>query len=130
PLPIAADHAQEADALKQWLQKRMNWLDQRLTGPCSPWLGIAQTQLDLNCSISPNPFSDQLTIAISEEGPKQYTLSILALDGRVVMSREFTARGAGHKETIFTGDVLAPGMCLVKISSGTGARTFKLLKHQ
>jgi subtilisin-like proprotein convertase family protein len=63
PSPLPTSYAEELDALKLWIQNRLNWLDTNLPGICD--LSITENELNQQAIVVyPNPSTSELHVRI------------------------------------------------------------------
>ncbi|MDJ1504849.1 T9SS type A sorting domain-containing protein [Xanthocytophaga agilis] len=82
-------------------------------------------ELGQHSLLSPNPFSDQLSIQL-HTGYQKATVSVVSMDGRVVFSKSASA----NEQVSFKDNSLPAGLYLVRISDQTGIKEqFKVVKQ-
>jgi len=77
--------------------------------------GIATTNQQLNLTVSPNPFSENTTIKVSNPLNTSYFLKVIDNNGRTLKEYNFT----GNEQKI-SSDNLTPGMYYFLISNANG----------
>ncbi|MDJ1486417.1 T9SS type A sorting domain-containing protein [Cytophagaceae bacterium YF14B1] len=82
-------------------------------------------ELDSQSIVSPNPFSDQVSIQLNPTY-QNANITLVSMQGRVLFSKKASAN-----ETIsFTDNSLAPGLYLINITDQTGKKEqFKIIKQ-
>jgi CotH kinase protein/Secretion system C-terminal sorting domain len=83
PSPIATTYDGEKDALKSWIQNRLNWLDANLPGVCN--LTATEHSDDGGNAIMlyPNPAKESMTLRINSNDDMQQ-LTIYSLHGQAI----------------------------------------------
>jgi hypothetical protein len=100
--------------LKNWITKRMNWLDDRIGSMITEVEGSID---DLQISLSPNPFTNiaHLTYTLSEPG--KVTIELFDSVGRAVVTSEVRHAVGGTFVKALPGN-FEPGLYLLKVSVG------------
>ena len=116
-------YAAEITFLKEWITRRLNWMD-------SQWLvPVAAPDLTAHSGVSvwPNPFHDDIHIALPA-GASRVTLELLDLRGMKIRSQQFTSNGS---EMVLSGNAPLPaGIYIIRISgNGFTPFTTKLIKE-
>lgn len=84
PSPIPNTYAEEVIALKNWLNNRITWLDSNLPGICDASTSENEI-LSNNITIFPNPFMDELNIALYLTRTDKITIEISDLLGKTIL---------------------------------------------
>lgn len=125
PTPMAANYTEEVANLKQFIRKRLTWLDARwiLTTGCPAPVAVSDMELNSLVSVFPNPVQSQVNIQYGGKYKKGYTVHILTLQGARISQVKST-------EYITTIDIsnLSKGMYILQISNDKGTITHKLIK--
>ena len=79
----------------------------------------------MTMTVFPNPAKDMLNIALTAENPKDVNLSLLTIDGRVMMERKANVLGNGHFE--LNVSQLPAGFYLVKVATEEGVMVTKVV---
>ncbi len=80
----------------------------------------------LGLTISPNPFSDEITVAFQLNTMQETNLEITDVWGRVILQRQQTLPAGGHR--LLLSPSLASGVYFVKLKLGMGAVTRRVVK--
>jgi hypothetical protein len=91
PQPIPATYPDEITTLKQWLTKRMEWIDNNIPnmGVCSDIPVIITGSMGIK--IYPNPAGDNVNVLLQLQRPQQITLQISNATGQVVYAKQINA---------------------------------------
>jgi hypothetical protein len=91
PQPIATSYSGEISYLKEWLNNRLNWIDNSLpnTGKCENW--PAETTGTLQAEVYPNPTNGDGTIRIKSKTNQLVYLHVYDGAGRLVHSQSISA---------------------------------------
>ena len=85
-------------------------------------------ELDVDMNIWPNPVADQLTLNISDADPGAYQVSIVDMQGRILVNRPVQL-GAGENQERFDVSRLNAGHYFLRLTDGEGVATRKVLKN-
>lgn len=127
PQPIPTTYAGEIQALKSYLQTRLNWLDQNMPGNCNA------TQLDEypipanGIKIQPNPATDKVLIETSQFFSNQLKISIFDLTGKMVAQFEGTRVQKSSHSYQLDIEKLNEGVWMVRFDDGKKSSTSRLL---
>ncbi|MCF8245723.1 MAG: T9SS-dependent M36 family metallopeptidase [Saprospiraceae bacterium] len=84
-----------------------------------------ETLADMTMTVFPNPARDMLNISLTAESQKDVNLSLLTIDGRVMMERKANVLGNGHFE--LNVSQLPAGFYLVKVATEEGVMVTKVV---
>ncbi|MCU0346374.1 MAG: T9SS-dependent M36 family metallopeptidase [Saprospiraceae bacterium] len=84
-----------------------------------------ETLADVKMTVFPNPASDVLNIALDAETQQEVSLSLVTVDGRVMMERKAEVYGAGQFQLNISQ--LPAGFYFVKISTDNGVMMSKVV---
>jgi hypothetical protein len=97
--PYAPTYAIEIDTLKQWIGKRLDWLDADL-GPCTASQPLTKNITSVKSylendketinNIYPSPFKDQLSVALNLSQGQHVTIQLVDINGKVVYQKQHT----------------------------------------
>lgn len=93
PQPISQTWTGEVNELKNWLNKRLKWLD-------SQWLlstPIAEETINENAGIYPNPVTENTVLELGDHGSEKCEISLYNLKGQLVSQ--------GNVNTILHGKI-------------------------
>lgn len=118
PQPIPTTYAGEIQALKSYLQSRLNWLDQQIPGNCNPTLLDEKQGFSFKMNLQPNPASESVVIETHETFSNKLTISILDMTGKTVATFEGSnVRNSTNSYLIDVRNIPA-GMWIVKLDDG------------
>lgn len=121
PEPLPSSYSEEIVRLKDWLSKRISWLDQQLQGDCVPVDPLPSPQLPV--SIFPNPSQSSLTIRF--EGMTDMRVELYDISGRMVKRID----GADDQIVLNDFDEYAAGVYIVSLSKGEFLYLYKVIKY-
>jgi hypothetical protein len=137
PSPLAATFSQEIRNTKDWIVKRLNWLDSNMIGqsaiPCMDLtLSTTETKLKIKANAYPNPFHDKLRVAVDLPKTDNYILELYDLMGNRVYSIANDFFNSG--DFSFFLDLqqlhLNSGVYMIRITgSETPTQTIKVIKE-
>ena len=87
--------------------------------------GTTETLADVKMTVFPNPASDVLNIALDAETQQEVSLSLVTVDGRVMMERKADVYGTGQFQLNISQ--LPAGFYFVKISTDKGVMMSKVV---
>ena len=133
PAP-AQTYAEEIQRLKDWIDRRLLWLDANMPGTLN---GCSMTGLDevtLNDGIQltgyPNPFNSSISIQISSMLNEACKISVYDQAGRAVKQLEFRADEWSGKIVQLEGlDQLEMGMYTLEVRIAGEKNVIKLMKY-
>lgn len=79
---IGQSYQEEVNYLKQWVNARLQWLDENISGECLPISNVAEVK-SAKYSIQPNPAIYAFTIRALTDTTTPFDLSITSMDGLV-----------------------------------------------
>ncbi|MBE6299486.1 MAG: T9SS type A sorting domain-containing protein [Bacteroidales bacterium] len=90
-----------------------------------PWPDGVEESVIEEMGVYPNPFTDFVNLSFAKEGT--YTIEIIALDGKLIESKQVSATANEYVRVDINGE---KGMYIIKIknTNGTAVRTLKLIK--
>lgn len=127
PSPLPTSYAGEIRSMKDWIVQRFAWMDANIPagGPCAV-TGIAQHS-ELNFNISPNPFTDQVTIRMKNAGAR----CRIELFNNLGQQQAVLHHGQASETLAFDLSLLKlnAGIYFVKISTENGTAVKKLIRE-
>jgi len=118
PQPIPTTYAGEIQALKSYLQTRLNWLDQQIPGNCNPTLLDEKQGFSFKMNLQPNPASESVVIETHETFCNNLTITILDMTGKTVATFEGSnVRNSTNSYLIDVRNIPA-GIWIVKLDDG------------
>jgi hypothetical protein len=129
PTPIPADYVSEIDYLKDWLNRRLIWLDNNMpnTGACYDYPASATE--DIQVQASPNPFSNQLVIQIKSKQTFTMPVRIVNGQGQVIYQQQFPIKSGSNQIQINTQG-WPKGLVLFHATNNTQQPIYRVLLHQ
>lgn len=96
PTPIPSDYVSEIDYLKDWLFKRLNWLDANMPkmGTCYDYPIVSSD--DIQVQASPNPFRNQLLIQVKSRDAFSMPLSIMNSQGQLIHQQQVPIKSGNN----------------------------------
>ncbi len=128
PLPMAADHSEEVTAIKDFLTRRLQFLDgQWYTPGCI--LKVASEPEQWNTRVYPNPFGDLLHLEFEMKHAGTVHSNIIDVTGRVVAAVTQESKPAGPLQLLFQTRHLKAGVYFVNLTlDGIHQGNWKLIK--
>jgi hypothetical protein len=129
PTPVisAATYQAEVGYLKDWLHKRLGWMDQQLAGTCIVSIN-SNDPASVQMQTFPNPFSDSFTFGYKAAEGAYVKAEMVSLNGSATkVLREGTEKEGIYSEEIRTEE-LPPGAYVLKLSINGDKYYQKLLK--
>ncbi|MBK9013247.1 MAG: T9SS type A sorting domain-containing protein [Saprospiraceae bacterium] len=80
---------------------------------------------DMTMTVFPNPAQDMLNIALTAERQQDVSLSLLTIDGKVMMDKKVNVFGNGHFQVNVSQ--LPAGFYLVKVATKEGVMVTKVV---
>jgi hypothetical protein len=126
PTPMAANYAEEVANLKQFIRKRIIWLDSKwiLNTGCPAPLAVSDIDLTNQFAIYPNPVNDIVNISFSGKSKNGYNVSVYSIQGSKIYSSY-----SKERSTSINISTLPKGMYLLNITSDKGSMTRKIVKE-
>lgn len=119
PQPIPATYQEEVAVLKDWLQKRLNWIDKAIpnTGGCYDYPASVQASILLN--FYPNPLKNQLTLNIKSRNNQSIQVNVVDASGRQLLLKSYNLN---YGENIFQlpANNWATGIYFLRYKSANG----------
>lgn len=127
PAPVPTSYAGEISNLKDWVQQRLAWLDQNLTGICT--IGVDENNLsDDFVRCFPNPFPNSFNVIYQVPENMRVSLELLNVFGEQVVVHFNGEKAAGIYQEEISTQHLASGMYILKLSLNDNAYYQKLTK--
>lgn len=126
--PPAQTYAEEVQRLKDWLSRRLTWLDANMPGTLNGCSMAGQEELTtVSFSVYPNPFVSTLTVSlksISENG----IINIKDATGRIIRSEEVSKEFSNQNYAIKNLEELKSGIYFVELTIGTKKTVQKVVR--
>jgi hypothetical protein len=120
----AQSYAEEVQRLKDWVTRRINWLDANMPVTLNNCSMSGLTSIDNQLfSAHPNPFENFLDIAVASNDPLTLTLS--DANGKILINTSYSQ--IIGKLRLDNLENLAQGFYLLKIEQGGNSNTIKLI---
>lgn len=117
----------EADVLKNWIKKRLIWLDNHITGNCLN-TGISEKDLfTTSLQMCPNPTSGQLKLNFFLYSEKKMKLEVKDIYGRILLRENERVYLAGNNALVVELGNLSNGIYFVSISGNNLQFTGKII---
>lgn len=110
-MPIS--YYDELDTLKNWIGKRLHWLDLNIPGLCAS-SGVIEknTSVILNCY--PNPAKDYFTVDFSLSAPQNVNICLYNLLGDKVFAKKIDKQDSANQIIDIETKDLSPGIYLLE----------------
>jgi hypothetical protein len=76
-------YTEEVDYLKEWITRRIAWLDENFTGNCQLSTDFPKSSLSFTASIYPNPANDHAWLNFTLDSPKNLQIQLISVNGRL-----------------------------------------------
>ncbi|MEO1259025.1 MAG: T9SS type A sorting domain-containing protein [Bacteroidota bacterium] len=83
---------------------------------------------NMEATVSPNPFSDELNISFNLRKGEQARVEIMDLQGRLVSARDLTVLYTGQQHINFQSSTWTTGVYIVKIRTRDDIFTYRIIK--
>ena len=117
---------QEVDWLKDWVNKRLNWLDVNIPNVVTG-LETSQTKQGFSWRVYPNPSAGEVKIQYETEEPGRIVVQLFDASGRRLELSERVLSEPGEYSMNFASSNLAPGLYLVQVHFGGRQQFEKIL---
>lgn len=122
-------YAEEVQRLKDWLTRRVNWLDVNMPGTLN---GCSMAKLDemtfVEFSVYPNPFISTLTISINNVFQEEGKVILMDASGRIIRTMEVPNISESQTIELKNLDELQFGIYFIEVSFGTKKTVQKIVK--
>lgn len=117
----------QIDSLKQWITKRIDWLDKNMPGSC-PDVSVAENNEFFQLlELFPNPAQDVLNVRFKMSAAEKITIRFTDALGRVVIDKGSQSYPSGYNQLELLTSDLAPGAYYLSLSSSGGSTTRKII---
>ena len=79
-------------------------------------------------AVTPNPFTDKITITTNEVVPTNYNLSITDLSGKIIQTKTIKTIAGNNTQTIYLQNIPA-GLYVLKMNSAKTTKVIKIVKQ-
>ena len=129
---IGGSYDKEITYYKEWLTKRLIWMDDNMFGFCD--INNPKFELDkLKASVYPNPFNREINVLFEVAKPTSISIKILDCTGKSLFSNRLGSYDIGRHEINLTQQLsnLSSGDYFLKISNGfSRIKTMKIIKSK
>ncbi|HYG39021.1 MAG TPA: CotH kinase family protein [Cytophagales bacterium] len=127
---VANSYENEIVFLKEWIRKRLVWMDSNLPKICqeSPVTGIYEEAKEAEISVYPNPSSEGFNFSF-QKANKNSKLQVYNLSGKLLFSNRINGTSYFWDGKLDNGTKLLPGIFLYKIDLGAKVITGKIITH-
>jgi hypothetical protein len=122
-------YAEEVQRLKDWLSRRVAWLDINMPGTlngCS-MTGIKEIT-EMTFSVYPNPFESTISINLSNSLNEKGTITLLDAAGRIIRFQEFAGNSSNETIELSGLNDLNAGIYFIEVEMGSKKAVQKLVK--
>lgn len=117
PRPIAQSWQGEVDELKEWLRKRLDWLDGNL--PRELKILSSTPELSFSLTAYPNPFTESFTLELMSEVTGSATIELLSADGkRITLQEKEIDKGVNNIQIRLPNSQMYTNVKLLKVRMG------------
>ncbi len=128
----AYSYAGEVDSLKQWILRRVNWLDANMPGNlvnCNN-VGFAENALQpQHVSVFPNPFTSEFSVQLNLPVAQPVQVTITDMVGKAISETAYFSGTKGNN-TFRIAAAPAPGIYFVTVKAGTQQVTRPLVRTE
>jgi len=125
----AQTYAEEVQRLKDWLTRRVTWLDANMPGTLNGCSMAGNDELNsVEFSVYPNPFISTLTISLNNPLYEKGKLVLTDASGRIILSQELAELSEKQTIELKNLDELQTGVYFVEVSFGTKKTVQKVVK--
>jgi len=122
-------YAEEVQRLKDWLTRRITWLDINMPGTlngCS-MTGVKEIP-EVIFNVYPNPFESTISINLSNSLNENGTITLLDATGRIIRFQEFTGNSSNETIELSGLNDLNAGIYFIEVEMGSKKTVQKLVK--
>jgi subtilisin-like proprotein convertase family protein len=122
-------YAEEVQRLKDWLTRRLTWLDANMPGTLNGCSMAGTEELNsIDFSVYPNPFISTLTISLNNAANEEGIIVLLDASGRIIRSEEIKVTESNQTIELSNLDELQTGIYFVEVTFGTKKSVQKVVK--
>ena len=127
PLPIANSWAGEVQEIRDWLSKRLKWLDNNLPREFS----ILSTQAnEIAVKVYPNPFVESLSVSLSSDQEDLATFKVYDMTGKSILDfKAAVTEGQNHINIPLNSTALVSSVYYMDLSFNNKTEKIKLIKR-
>lgn len=124
--PVAATYNADLDTLKNWINKRLLWLDANIPGLCST-TGETETSLSGSVNSYPNPTNSYLIIDYSLPSAMNVAVRLYNYLGTEVLSIAPITQTTGQHSLKLETKTLSNGVYILKFERGKDVISKKII---
>lgn len=129
PTPIPSDYVSEIDYLKDWLNRRLNWLDNNMPNAGACYDYPASAPEDIQLQASPNPFGNQLVLQIKSKQAFTMPVRIVNGQGQVIYEQQIPIK-SGNNQIQLNAQRWPTGLLLFHATDNKHQPIHRVLLHQ
>lgn len=125
----AQTYAEEVQRLKDWISRRLTWLDDNIPGTLNGCSMTGTSELALSdATVYPNPFLDVLEVNFEATDMESGSVRLLDASGRTIQSDLFQAQPLMNSIKLENLSGLHSGIYFIELVLGQNKRVFKVSK--
>jgi len=124
--PFAATYNADLDTLKNWINKRLLWLDDSIPGLCTT-AGVTEMDLSTTLNCYPNPANDYLNINYSLPSVMNVSVRLYNYLGSEVLSTPPIMQSTGQHSLKLETKTLSNGVYILNFQSGKDVVSKKII---
>jgi hypothetical protein len=129
PTPIPSDYVSEIDYLKDWLNRRLNWLYNNMPNAGACYDYPASAPEDIQLQASPNPFGNQLVLQIKSKQAFTMPVRIVNGQGQVIYEQQIPIK-SGNNQIQLNAQRWPTGLLLFYATDNKHQPIHRVLLHQ
>jgi hypothetical protein len=115
--------------LKDWISRRLTWLDDNIPGTLNGCSMTGTSELALSdATVYPNPFLDVLEVNFEATGMETGSVRLLDASGRTIQSELFQSHPLMNSIKLENLSGLHSGIYFIELVLGQNKRVFKVSK--
>jgi subtilisin-like proprotein convertase family protein len=125
----AQTYNEEVQRLKDWISRRLIWLDDNIPGTLDGCSMTGTSELALSdAGVYPNPFLDLLEVKFEANGIEKGSVTLLDASGRIVETEIFESQPLTNSIKLENLSGLHSGIYFIELVVGPNKRVFKVSK--
>jgi subtilisin-like proprotein convertase family protein len=123
-------YAEEVQRLKDWVTRRINWLDANMPGTLNGCSMASAGELSATSfTVYPNPFVNSLVVQFQNSGNENASISLTDTEGREIFIHDLSAAENQSGQVILDGlNDLSQGIYFVKLNIGSRVAIQKVVR--
>jgi len=137
PSPYPPTFSAEIRSMKNWIYKRLLWLDANMygTGPCSLPIvtgNIKNSSEDINAYIYPNPFINNIHLELDIPSEGYYQIALYDAQGKMitVLTKDYFEKDAFGFNWNFSKYNLQAGLYFLQVKGDKSIKNFRIIKGE